>query len=230
MRNINSDIGNTIEISISVLTGGEPVSLIEKQISVVLASPSKGTEKITNWSIDEEKSNVIKFNIEHNPQDYKGIYKVLVYDNNDIITKKFIYFDHNVWHITKENGEEYDTIIYPDKDGDDKPDEQSDYSAVVDYIPPKEKPKDGVSVVSIDQIEESTESLGQNVIRVTLSNEEYFDFVIRNGAQGQKGNTPQKGVDYFTESEIQNIVEEIEENITSTVEEATEDDINEICV
>ena len=40
---------------------------------------------------------------------------------------------------------------------------------------------DGVGIASIEQISESHESGGENVIRITLTNGETYDFTIRNG-------------------------------------------------
>lgn len=44
-----------------------------------------------------------------------------------------------------------------------------------------DKGADGVSIVSMRQIEESKVAGGENVFRVTLSNGQYNDFVVRNG-------------------------------------------------
>lgn len=49
--------------------------------------------------------------------------------------------------------------------------------------------KQGVSVTTVEQITTSSESGGENVIRITLSNENYYDFVVKNGAKGEVGTT-----------------------------------------
>ena len=46
--------------------------------------------------------------------------------------------------------------------------------------------KDGISIVKIEQIETSSESSGVNRIRITLSNDTSEDFIVRNGAKGDK--------------------------------------------
>ena len=46
--------------------------------------------------------------------------------------------------------------------------------------------KDGISIVKIEQIETSSESSGVNRIRITLSNGTSEDFIVRNGAKGDK--------------------------------------------
>ncbi len=46
---------------------------------------------------------------------------------------------------------------------------------------------DGVSVVNVEQTETSTESEGENIFTVTLSNGESFAFSVFNGSQGEKG-------------------------------------------
>lgn len=63
---------------------------------------------------------------------------------------------------------------------------------------------DGVSVTKVEQITTSTADGGTNVIRVTLSNGQTFDFNVRNGSKGDKGDPGQDGggAPYYAEDVI----------------------------
>ena len=84
----------------------------------------------------------------------------------------------------------------------------------------------------MSQVTTSVVSGGTNVWRATLTDGSTFDFVVRNGAQGEPGRTPIKGTDYFTPEEIAaieaKVIEDIE--ISGGVEWATSEEVDEICV
>lgn len=62
------------------------------------------------------------------------------------------------------------------------PDSQELESAIF-FFAKGEKGDDGVGIESVEQIQTSEESLGVNIVRVTLTNGETSDFEVRNGAQ-----------------------------------------------
>ena len=68
---------------------------------------------------------------------------------------------------------------------------------------------DGVSVTKVEQTTTSTADSGTNVITVTLSDGQTFNFNVKNGSKGSKGDTPVKGVDYYTDADKAEIVEEL---------------------
>ena len=61
----------------------------------------------------------------------------------------------------------------------------------------------GVGIASIVQTKTSNESYGENVITVTYTNGLTTDFVIKNGGK------PEKGVDYWTEADKNEIVADV---------------------
>lgn len=71
----------------------------------------------------------------------------------------------------------------------------------------------GVGIQSITQTTTSTEDNGVNKFTVTLTDETSHTFEVRNGskgsdgASGQDGKTPVKGTDYFTQTDINNMVD-----------------------
>ena len=71
---------------------------------------------------------------------------------------------------------------------------------------------DGVGVASVEQTTESSEDGGKNIVTVTLTNGTKSTFAVKNGSKGSDGApgadgaTPVKGTDYFTDADIQTIV------------------------
>ena len=51
----------------------------------------------------------------------------------------------------------------------------------------------GVSIESVVQVVTSTEDQGENVVRVTLTDGEQSDFIVRNGSKGSQGIQGEKG-------------------------------------
>lgn len=77
---------------------------------------------------------------------------------------------------------------------------------------------DGVSVASVEQTTTSTADGGDNVITVTLSNGAAYTFIVRNGSKGSDGAagyTPVKGVDYFTDSDKNEMIANVKDELTS---------------
>ena len=70
-------------------------------------------------------------------------------------------------------------------------------------------PSRGVSVQSIKQTTTSTASGGNNVVTVTLTDGTTATFNIKNGAKGDKGDTPKKGTDYFTDAEKNEMIQAV---------------------
>ena len=66
--------------------------------------------------------------------------------------------------------------------------------------------KDGVGIQSVEQTTTSTEDGGTNVVTVTKTDGTTSTFEVRNGS---KGTTPQKGTDYWTAADKQEIVDDV---------------------
>lgn len=64
----------------------------------------------------------------------------------------------------------------------------------------------GVGIRSVEQTTTSTEDGGTNVVTVTKTDGKTSTFEVRNGG---KGTTPQKGVDYWTAADQQDIVDSV---------------------
>lgn len=103
----------------------------------------------------------------------------------------------NVFTVTLDNGQTADFQVQngskgstgsPGKDGN-----------------PGNPGADGVGIQSITQTTTSTADGGENVWTVKLSNGSTGTFRVKNGSKGSAGKTPEKGVDYFTETEKQAI-------------------------
>lgn len=78
------------------------------------------------------------------------------------------------------------------------------------------------SVVSMEQTVISTEDGGENKITATLTDGTTQEFVVRNGnkgKQGEEGYTPVKGVDYFTDADMAEIIDEVYAKIADGNEE-----------
>lgn len=83
---------------------------------------------------------------------------------------------------------------------------------------------DGVSIQSIVQTVTSTEDKGTNTITITNTDGTTSSFNILNGSKGSKGDkgdTPVKGVDYFTENDIQEIVQDVKDALPVDSEKST---------
>lgn len=65
-----------------------------------------------------------------------------------------------------------------------------------------ENGKNGVGIKSIKQTTTSTAESGLNVITITMEDGTTSTVTVRNGYKGENGHTPQRGVDYWTNSDI----------------------------
>lgn len=72
--------------------------------------------------------------------------------------------------------------------------------------------EDGVGISSVTQTTTSNADGGTNVVTVTLTNGAKSTFQVKNG---NKGSTPVKGTDYWTDSDKAEIVQEVSEEIGS---------------
>ena len=211
-------IGNTIEVFLPVLTNGEETSLVGRNISVKLFTPRGGSQKIEDVCIDADVTNVVKFCVEGTAQQYTGKYRAVVYENANRASQAL--FDKVAFELVPESAmEDY---------GGGLARRVVQLSAGNLYI----GGKDGTGIASMEQVTTSVVSGGQNVWRATLTDGSTFDFVVRNGQQGEPGRTPVKGTDYFTAEEIAEIEAQVIEDIeiSGGVEWATDADVDEICV
>lgn len=74
----------------------------------------------------------------------------------------------------------------------------------------------GVGISSITQTTTSTDDDGINVITVALTDGTSSTFIIQNGSKGDKGDSPVRGTDYWTDAdkiEIKNYINETIANI-----------------
>lgn len=74
----------------------------------------------------------------------------------------------------------------------------------------------GVGISSITQTTTSTDDDGINVITVALTDGTSSTFIIQNGSKGDKGDSPVRGTDYWTDTdkvEIKNYINETIANI-----------------
>lgn len=84
------------------------------------------------------------------------------------------------------------------------------------YLTPDENSAAGVGISSITQTTTSTDDDGINVITVTLTDGTSSTFIIQNGSKGDKGDSPVRGTDYWTDAdkiEIKNYINETIANI-----------------
>lgn len=79
---------------------------------------------------------------------------------------------------------------------------------------------DGVGIAKVEQIAVSTADSGTNVYRVTLTNDKYTDFYIKNGSRGSTGPAPVRGTDYWTAADKAEVIAEVLSNFTNAAEVA----------
>lgn len=68
---------------------------------------------------------------------------------------------------------------------------------------------DGKGIIDIWQYSVSTDDNGENIWAVLLTNDMEYHFVVRNGSKGSPGYTPQKGIDYNTPEDKEEMVEAV---------------------
>jgi len=74
-------IYTTLEIKMAVLTEGESISLLGRDITVILVDPRGNKTFIEDFSIGGEDENEITFIYEGKDQKYTGRYRVDVFEN-----------------------------------------------------------------------------------------------------------------------------------------------------
>lgn len=85
------------------------------------------------------------------------------------------------------------------------------------------KGEDGVGILQVEQTTTSNADGGTNVITVTMTDGSTYDFSVKNGSKGSTGETgskgadgysPVKGKDYWTDSDKQEMTDEIINNLS----------------
>ena len=71
------------------------------------------------------------------------------------------------------------------------------------------------SMVSLEQTKVGTGDGGINIWTATFADGRSFNFEIRNGSKGDPGGLPQKGVDYWTDADVDELVERVIDTIPS---------------
>lgn len=84
--------------------------------------------------------------------------------------------------------------------------------------------KDGVGIASVEQVTAPLEDGGENVIRVNLTNNEHYNFSVRNGSTGPQGPEGEPGKDANVTAE--NIQAAL--GFEPMSEEATTEQLNEV--
>lgn len=201
-------IGNTIHVGLSVLAGGQPRDLTGLVITVVLVDNRGTKSRINGWTIEGESHNIIRFVLQGFRQEQCGIYKVIVFENAGKPNQSVV--DTRLFELVRESAME---------EGVDSGLINKDVDLSIGGI--MIGGRDGTGIADIQQVQSSSASLGENIWKITLTDEREYNIVIRNGGQGQQGTpgkdgqdgedgyTPVKGVDYFTPAEIAAIKNEI---------------------
>lgn len=91
------------------------------------------------------------------------------------------------------------------------------------------KGEDGVGISSVKQTTTSTEQGGENVITITLTDGKTSTVKIQNGKTGEtgaKGDTPERGQDYWTAADIASMEQHcdsyVDEKFSAYVDEMAE--------
>lgn len=160
-------IGTTFQVAREILTDGEPVSLIGRDIHVELID-QRGKEVKVNWYIDNEHDTVIRFTYEGAAQKKAatGLYTMVVYENRDSSHQTL--FDEDVFSLVPRTSMQN----VADPDFAHPVLELSGGGLLVGG-------RDGVGIVSIDFFESSTEA---DIYRVTLSDGSHYDISSRRGS------------------------------------------------
>lgn len=168
----------------SLVTNGESLSLEGRDIRLILVGPRGDKRVITNFEVDGDK---IKFLFAPSLQEQLGLgrYSLTYVENNASETNRTVSDAVNFMTLVSTTDDE--DPITPE------PLEVEDIDVRTSYIEigvgggSGEPGKDGVGILSIVQTTVSTESLGENVMTITLTNGREFTFSVRNGAKGDKG-------------------------------------------
>lgn len=163
-------INSTLQLRLSVLTGGESVSLEGRDIKVFLVDP-RGNKFEQDF---QASGNVVTFVYEGKEQFFTGIYRTEIYEN---------YMEDNMASLDVDCFEIVPRTKMENDDIDDLAIETIDISAGNLMV----SGKDGIGIKDIYQKVKSEESSGTNVVSVVLDNDVEKDFYVMNGEKGEKG-------------------------------------------
>lgn len=236
-------IGTTFQVAREILTDGEPVSLIGRDIHVELID-QRGKAAKVNCYIDSEHDTVIRFTFEGTAQRTTGLYTMIVYENKGRMQQTL--FDEDVFSLVPRTSMQN----VSDPDFAHPSIELSGGGLLVGG-------RDGVGIQSIDFLESSTDA---DIYRVTLTDGSHYDMASRRGSyctgvtvkyqvqsgtaywmnfsdgtryeifipcgppgpQGEKGEkgepgkdgiTPRKGIDYWTAAEKTAMINEVKNSL-----------------
>ena len=163
-------INSTLQLRISVLTGGESRSLEGRDIKVFLVDP-RGNQFEPDFRVE---SNVITYVYEGKVQEFTGVYRTEIYEN---------YMEDNMASLDVDCFELVPRTKMENDDIDDLAIETIDISAGNLMV----CGKDGIGIKDIVQTTTSEVSGGTNVVTVILDNDVEKDFCVKNGEKGEKG-------------------------------------------
>lgn len=69
---------------------------------------------------------------------------------------------------------------------------------------------DGVGIQEVKMVQTSTEDEGLNVVSMVKTDGTRFQFYVKNGSKGSKGDTPVAGTDYFTDADKEELAGKIQ--------------------
>ena len=203
-------IGNTINVGIAVMAGGQPRDLTGLDLRVVLVDSRGSKARIDGWTIEGEHNNVIRFTLQGFTQNNCGIYKVIVYENANKPNQAVV--DSRLLELVRESAME---------EGVDSGLIDKDVDLQIGGI--LIGGRDGTGIADFEQVQSSSVSLGENIWKISLTDGREYNIVVKNGEQGlpgtpgQDGHTPEKGVDYFTEDDIASMVAEVESELGESI-------------
>ncbi len=157
-------IGTTVQVSVAVLTNGEPVSLADRDITVRLYNP-RGDIEPAPWHLDSQQPNLVQLTLEGRDQTELGTYRVEIIENLGkpdqavMDAYSFILVPRSI--LETEAGLARAKVALGTGTG-----------------------ADGIGIDDIRQTQTATESGGVNVVTIYLSSGEERSFEVRNGDQG----------------------------------------------
>lgn len=169
-------LGVTLQLNVPVLTDGDEVSLVGRNISAVIVEP-KGAQRIMPFTIDGEHENKVKVVFEGAEQNMTGLHRLMIVENL---------------------GKESQTLF--DIDAVNLVARSSMASALDSSLPMPVVQLSGGSLfvggkggedgVGISTIQFDSRVEGANRYKITLTNGTMYYFVANDGAQGLQGHTP----------------------------------------
>lgn len=164
-------IKNTIGVAAEVLTDGNEVSLVGRDIHVLLTDP-RGASFEMPWHIDEEHNNVVRFNYEGTDQQWTGTYRVEVWENKG--NRSQAIFDKEAF-----------TLVPRTELADDIADNLATYQVQLTGGAILIGGKDGVGIRNITYIGRYGAA---NRYEIELTDGNTFTFDANDGAKGDQGN------------------------------------------